>query len=52
MNNVSWSLFPNYGSHYDPFVTTVIILIMAGIVILGWESKTLGHYRYARVDQF
>jgi hypothetical protein len=29
--NVSWSLFPNYGSHYNP-ATEVITAIMAVIV--------------------
>jgi membrane protease YdiL (CAAX protease family) len=47
MLNVSWALFPNYGSHYDPFVTGVITLLAAAIVIVGWGPKTLSSYRFA-----
>lgn len=47
MNNLSWALFPNYGSHYDPFVTGVITLLMAVIVIFGWGPKTLSQDRDA-----
>lgn len=48
MNNLSWTLFPNYGSHYDPFITGVILLLVTGLVIIGWDAKTLAHYRFAR----
>lgn len=48
MDNVSWSLFPNYGSHYNPFVTGVITIVAAVIVTLGWGPKTLARYRYVR----
>ncbi len=41
MSNVSWSLFPNYGSHYDPSVTGLITSATAAIVTLGWRPKTL-----------
>lgn len=47
MDNVSWSLFPNYGSHYDPAVTGVITVVIAAIVTFLWGSKTLARYRYA-----
>lgn len=39
--NVSWSLFPNYGSNYDPFITCIITWVAAGIVILSWGSKKI-----------
>lgn len=32
MDNVSWSLFPNYGSGFDPSVTGIITIIAAFIV--------------------
>ncbi len=48
MSNLSWSLFPNYGSHYDPFVTGLIIWLVAVIVIFAWGPKTLTRYRRAR----
>lgn len=51
MSNVSWSLFPNYGSHYDPFVTGLIIWLIAAIVIFAWGPKTLARYRHARVSR-
>jgi len=34
-DNVSWSLFPNVGSHYDPLVTGLINCAVIGIIILG-----------------
>jgi len=46
-DNVSWSLFPNYASHYDPFVTGLMTWVAAGIVIIGWGSKTFARYRHA-----
>lgn len=47
MINVSDTLFPNNGSHYNPAITGVIIAIMAVIVTFLWGSKTLARYRYA-----
>lgn len=47
MINLGWALFPNYGSHYDPFVTFMITLPAVVIVILGWEPKTLTRFRHA-----
>lgn len=47
MINVSWSLFPNYGSHYDPVITGSIITIMAIIITFLWGTKTLARFRYA-----
>jgi membrane protease YdiL (CAAX protease family) len=46
-DNVSWSLFPNNGSHYDPAVTGVITAIAAVVVTLLWGAKTLARYRHA-----
>ncbi len=39
--NVSYSLFPNDGSHVNPAVTGVILLIAAAIVTLRWSPKML-----------
>jgi membrane protease YdiL (CAAX protease family) len=47
LDNVSASLFPNDGSHYDPAVTGAITAITAAIVAFLWGSKTLARYRYA-----
>ena len=38
MNNVSWALFPNYGSHYDPQVTSLLILLTTVIVVTARRS--------------
>jgi hypothetical protein len=39
-DNLSWSLFPNFGSHYNPFVTGMLTCLTAAIVIFGWGTKT------------
>lgn len=52
MLNVSEFLFPNYGSHYDPAVTGILIIITAVIVTFFWGSKTLARFRYARPGAF
>ena len=46
-DNVSWSLFPNFGSHYDSAVTGAIAAVAATIVTFLWSAKTLARYRYA-----
>jgi membrane protease YdiL (CAAX protease family) len=43
-DNVSWSLFPNYGSHYDSTVTGLLTSLAAVIVIFGWGGKTSARY--------
>jgi uncharacterized protein len=47
MINVSEFLFPNYGWHYDPFVTGLLTWLTAGIVTFGWGAKTLAGNRYS-----
>jgi membrane protease YdiL (CAAX protease family) len=49
-DNVSWSLFPNNGSHYDPAINGMLIAIAAVVVIFLWGYKTLARYRYADQD--
>jgi membrane protease YdiL (CAAX protease family) len=39
MNNVSWALFPNYGSHYDPFVTAMITGLIAIVILFTWRQR-------------
>jgi len=41
MTNVSWQLFPNNGSHYDPHITGVLLAISAVLVVLRWGPRTL-----------
>jgi uncharacterized protein len=45
--NISVTLFPNNGSHYDPAVTGAFLAITVVIVIFLWGSKTLARYRYS-----
>jgi membrane protease YdiL (CAAX protease family) len=45
--NVSWQLFPNYGSHWDPRITGLITALAAVIVTVVWGPRTLARYRNA-----
>jgi uncharacterized protein len=45
--NVSFAVFPNYGSYWDPAVAGAITAIAALIVTFLWGPKTLARYRYA-----
>jgi membrane protease YdiL (CAAX protease family) len=49
-SNISWTLYPNYSSHYDPFVTSMITLLAVVIVLFVWEPKTLTQYRRVRAS--
>jgi uncharacterized protein len=46
-SNLSTFLFPNGGSHYDPWVTGPILAIVATIVTILWGPHTLARYRFA-----
>lgn len=39
--NVSWQLFPNQGSHYDPRVMVAVAVIVAAAVTVVWGPTTL-----------
>lgn len=41
MNNVSWQLFPNSGSHYDPRINGLIVSAIAVLVTFTWGARTL-----------
>jgi uncharacterized protein len=41
MINESEMMFPNLGSHYDPFVPFVILTVMAAIVVFLCGGTTL-----------
>ncbi len=47
MINISWQLFPNQGSHYDPRITGLVTAFAAVIVILVWGPRTLARNRHA-----
>lgn len=48
MDSLSWSLFPNYGSHYNPFVISLITWLTVAGIVFAWGPVTLARYRYAR----
>ncbi len=37
--------FPNYGSHYDPRITGLIVTFAAAIVAVVWGPRTLARFR-------
>ena len=45
MLNISWFLFPNYGSHFDPRVAGLIVMFMAAIIAIMWGPNTLSQVR-------
>jgi uncharacterized protein len=45
MLNVSWQLFPNNGSHFDPRITGLIVAVVAAIITVVWGLRTLARYR-------
>ena len=45
MVNVSWFLFPNYGSHFDPRVAGLIVTFGAVIIAFMWGPSTLSQVR-------
>ena len=46
--NISWALFPNNGSHYNPFITSLLLVATTMIVIFGWGWKTLANFRFSK----
>ncbi|MCG8412774.1 MAG: CPBP family intramembrane metalloprotease [Pseudomonadales bacterium] len=47
MINVSVFMFPNLGSHYDPFITAIITGLFTLAVVFLWDSKSLSKLRFA-----
>jgi membrane protease YdiL (CAAX protease family) len=47
--NVSQFLFPDYGSHYDPFYAFLIMAVVATAVVFVWGPETLARFKYARL---
>jgi uncharacterized protein len=46
MMNLSEYMFPNYGSHYDPFLTFVILAAVAATIIVFWGPQKLEGRRH------
>jgi uncharacterized protein len=51
MINVTYFLFPIYGSHYDPRIAGLIITFVAVIVVVVWRPRTLARYENACLGQ-
>jgi membrane protease YdiL (CAAX protease family) len=47
-DNISYALFPNMGSHYDPAIIATITAVAAALVAYLWGPRTLAQYRFAR----
>ena len=47
MINISPYLIPNQGVHYDPFSTSIFLILTVVVIVFLWGSKTLARYRYA-----
>jgi membrane protease YdiL (CAAX protease family) len=41
MANVSWQLFPNDGSHFDPQIAGLVVTAIALLVTTAWGPRTL-----------
>lgn len=46
MDNVSFVMFPDYNSYYDPFYVFIPAALTALLVIFVWGPRTLAHYRF------
>lgn len=44
-DNMSFILFPYYGSHYDPALTCLVTAIVAALVVWRWGPATLARFR-------
>lgn len=45
MTNVAEFMIPDYGSRYDPMITCLILVVVAGAVVLLWGPRTLDRFR-------
>lgn len=37
--DLSWSLLPNFGSHYDPAVSGTLLALLASLIALTWGRE-------------
>jgi membrane protease YdiL (CAAX protease family) len=47
LDNVWYSSFPNYGSHYSSTNTVIFISVFVAIIVVCWDAKTLTKFRFA-----
>jgi hypothetical protein len=50
--NTSTSLFPNYGSNYNPQITAIFFIATAIIAVLFWGSKTLAQFKIPHIIKY
>jgi len=48
MSNAGVYLYPDNGSYYDPFITGVLIIAAAAVVVFLWGPRTLARCQFAR----
>lgn len=41
MINVSNFMFPNFGSYYDPFIASILVIIVVTMIVWIWGAKNL-----------
>jgi CAAX protease family protein len=46
-SSLSWQLFPNYGSHYDPRITGLLLAFTAAVITLVCGPRTLARCKNA-----
>lgn len=39
--NASWQAFPNHGSHYDPAIHGLVLVVASGTIVVKYGGKTL-----------
>lgn len=49
--NTCWSLFPNDGSHYDPFVMSLVIGLALIVILILWDAKTYSQFRFGKIER-
>lgn len=47
MVNISPYLIPNYGSHYNPFIFALLLVILTIVITFLYGTKTLADYKYS-----
>ena len=47
-SNISWQLFPNRGSHYDPRLSAIVTLFAACLITIVWGPRSLARSKRSR----
>lgn len=49
--NTCWSLFPNNGSHYDPFVMSLVTGLVLAVILILWDARTFSRVRFVKTGK-